>query len=170
MNRTIAALALTGLFASAWPAPVVGQAKTNSAVFAGIEAGSLLPVGLEGSYVRFASSGRSHWAVDLRLEPSSYWQSYSLGGSWHVRDRALFVGGRLRRLFLHSPSSRGYDAEVDDHLALSAEVGFRWLPGFSNRRLLITTSAGATHVTGNTVALPLLYNLNLGVGWRVLRR
>ena len=169
MRHSTGGLVIAGLMAVGFRVTPC-QSSRGGALFIGAETGSLLPAAVEGSYVRLAHDGRRRWVADLRVEPSNYWQSYSLGAAWHVGDRALFVGGRLRELLLHSPWSRGYDPAVDNHLGLSAETGFRWLPVFADRRLLITVSAGATHVTGSSVALPMIYNLNAGLGWRVLQR
>ena len=170
MTRAIAALALVAAMGGGVAPVAPCQTTTGSAVFAGAEAGSLLPVAVEGTYLRYGPDGRRRWAVDIRLEPSDYWQSYSIASAWHVRGWPLFVGGRLRQVLLHSPWSRGYDPAVDRNVGLSAEAGFRWVPGFAKRRLLITTSVGATHVSGSSIALPMLYNINAGLGWRIRGR
>lgn len=144
---------------------IAQQSQPSRRVFVGAELGSLLPAGVDVDYVTASPSGRNNWGAELRLEPSSYLQSYSVAGSWYPRGGRWLVGLRGRRMQLHPSWSRGYDPVVDNQWAASLETGWRWLP-FEGRGTVVL-SAGATAVSHRTVDLPMLFNVNLGVGWLV---
>ncbi len=136
-------------------------------IFVGAEVGSLLPAGVDGSYLRRSHDGRTEWGAELRAEPSSYLQSYSAAVSYYPFRGHWLVGLRGRRMQLHPSWSRGYDPAVDNQWAGSLETGLRWFP-FSGRGT-IDVSVGATYVSHRSVDLPMLFNVNVGGGWRVWR-
>jgi hypothetical protein len=109
------------------------------------------------------------WDLDLLVEPSRYWQSCSLGGAFRPFHNALFLGARGRVLQLHPPFSRGYSLRHDTALALGPELGARWTPGKEDK-LLISLGLGGLFTPWGRAAVPPMFTLDLGVGWKVKER
>lgn len=136
-------------------------------VFAGVQLGILLPLGVDGALM-LTKDAHPQWDIDVSWEPSNYWQSYSVAGAYHPLANAFFVGSRVRLLQLHAPWSRGYDAELDRQLGLGPELGLRgWLD--KDQRWLGLVSVGALYVASDNTSLPLLYTLNVGLSYRVFK-
>jgi hypothetical protein len=167
-SSTLRSLALAGAMMATTTGAQQPAATPRHEILVGVQLGTLLPYGLEVSYLQRTIDSLPLFAADLRLEPSHYWRSYSVGASYHIQRKGLFLGARLRRLWLHNPSSRGYDPYFDDQIGVSPEIGWRWFPArFS--RVMLTASGGATFVPTPRLDLPVVYNLNVGVAWRLRR-
>ena len=108
------------------------------------------------------AEGNPRWQIDAVWEPSNYLQSYSLGGSYHPWDKVFFVGARLRLMQLHAPWSRGFRARTDNQLALGPEIGVRFSIGAAPR-FLPFASLGVIFFPSETLSLPPMFSLNLGV-------
>ncbi len=114
----------------------------------------------------FFKEGRPRFDVDATWEPSVQLQSYSLGGAYHVLDRAFFVGGRLRLVQYLPPWARG---TVDSFLGLGLEAGVRIRVGPGEKGVLHVTLHG-TFVPGQATNLSTLVGLSAGFSWSVFER
>jgi hypothetical protein len=117
----------------------------------------------------FFHHGRPRFDLDLLWEPSTLLQSYSLGAAYHPFDQVAFVGTRARLVQWHPPLSRGFFPAADNHLGLGAEVGAR-VPIALDERLILTVATGATWVPTANAPIQWLANLNVGLGWALVRR
>jgi hypothetical protein len=69
---------------------------------------------------------------------------------------------------MHSPFSRGFEPSTDHQLALGPELGARWLIDGS-RRFMLFFLLGASFFPGQTLSLPVMYTLNLGIALGIAR-
>jgi hypothetical protein len=136
-------------------------------LYIGAEAGSVMPVGLMFLF-EVPRGDHMRWDLDLTWEPSNYLQSYSFALNYHFFDSGFFAGVRLRYVQMHSPFSRGFQPSTDHQFALGPELGARWLIDGS-RRFMLFFSLGASFFPGQTLDLPALYTLNLGIAFGVAR-
>lgn len=114
----------------------------------------------------FFKEGRPRFDVDATWEPSVLLQSYSVGGAYHVLDRAFFVGARLRLLQYQPPWARGGG---DAFLGLGLELGGRIRVG-SGEKGVITLTLSATYAPAQAVNLATLIGLSAGFSWSVFER
>ena len=114
----------------------------------------------------FFKQGKPRFDVDVAWEPSVQLQSYSVGGAYHLLDRAFFVGGRVRLLQYQPPWARG---PVDLFLGLGLELGARLRVGPSDKGV-ITISLHGTFVPGQASNLSTLIGLSAGFSWAVFER
>jgi hypothetical protein len=137
------------------------------ALYVGVEAGSVMPVGLTFLFT-LPRGDKLRTDLDLTWEPSNYLQSYSFGMNYHFFDSAFVAGGRLRYLQMHAPWSRGFEPRTDHQLALGPELGARWLIDGS-RRFMLFFLLGASFFPGQTLSLPVMYTINLGIALGIAR-
>jgi hypothetical protein len=114
----------------------------------------------------FFKEGRPRFDVDATWEPSVQLQSYSLGGAYHVLDRAFFVGARLRLLQYQPPWARGGG---DAFLGLGLELGGRFRVGPGEKGVVCVTLHG-TLIPGQTSNLSSLVGLSVGFSWSVFEK
>ena len=114
----------------------------------------------------FFKEGRPRFDVDATWEPSVQIQSYSVGGAYHVLDRAFFVGARQRLLQYQPPWARGAS---DAFLGLGLELGGRIRVGEGGKGV-ITIALSGTFVPGQAVNLSTLLGLSAGFSWSVFER
>ena len=114
----------------------------------------------------FFKSGRPRFDVDATWEPSVQLQSYSLGGAYHVLDRAFFVGGRLRIVQYLPPWARGAS---DAFLGLGLEAGVRIRVGPGEKGVIQLVLHG-TFIPGQATNLSTLVGLSAGFSWSVFER
>jgi hypothetical protein len=126
------------------------------------------PVGAQ-ALLSLADARGPRWDLDLLVEPSRYWQSMSLGGGFRPLHNALTLGARARWIQQHPPWSRGYVFALDNALALGPEIAGRWTLGAQDR-LMISLAVGGVFSPWGRAALPPMFTLDLGVGWRVANR
>lgn len=114
----------------------------------------------------FFKDGRPRFDVDVAWEPSVQLQSYSVGGAYHVLDRAFFVGGRLRVVQYQPPWARG---PVELFLGLGLELGLRLRVGAEGKGVVLIALHG-TFVPGQATNLNTLVGLSAGFSWSVFER
>ena len=114
----------------------------------------------------FFKAGRPRFDVDATWEPSVQLQSYSLGGAYHVLDRAFFVGARVRLLQYQPAWARGGG---DAFLGLGLELGGRIRVG-EGEKGVITIALSGTFVPGQASNLSTLVGLSAGFSWSVFER
>lgn len=114
----------------------------------------------------FFASGRPRFDVDVAWEPSVQLQSYSVGGAYHVLDRAFFVGGRVRLLQFQPPWARGGG---DAFLGLGLEAGARLRVG-PEQKGVVTLALHGTVVPAQASNLSMLIGLTAGFAWSVFER
>lgn len=165
MRTALVLSALAATVASAQEQVSATPAEAPSArLYVGAKVGLVHVAGITAVASRF-EHGHQAWDLDLLWEPSTYLQSYSVGGAWHPLGGALFVGPRVRWLQFRAPWGRSFTAE-DNHLGLTAEVGGRWLLGESKKGML-SVSGGPTWVPTQAGTLQWMLGLNLGFAWGV---
>ncbi len=123
-----------------------------------------LPVGVQALAIMGDDKG-PRWDLDLLLEPSRYWQSLSVGGAFRPFHNALFLGGRARALQLHAPFTRGHSWRLDSAFVVGPELGARWTPGQEDK-LLVSLGVGGLFSPWGAAALPPMFAIDLGVGWK----
>ncbi len=123
----------------------------------------LLGVNTTGTFFK---QGRPRFDVDASWEPSVQLQSYSVGGAYHVLDRAFFVGARVRLLQYQAPWARG---PVDLFLGLGLELGARLRVG-PGEKGVISIALHGTFVPGQATNLATLVGLTAGFSWSVFER
>jgi hypothetical protein len=114
----------------------------------------------------FFNQGKPRFDVDATWEPSVQLQSYSVGGAWHVLDRAFFVGARLRVLQYLPLWARGGN---DAFLGLGLEGGVRLRVGPSENGV-ISIALHGTWVPGQASNLATLLGLSAGFSWSLFER
>jgi hypothetical protein len=139
---------------------VPAGSRETYALAAGVELGTLMPVGL-GAMLSIPGENKVRWQIDVVWEPSNYLQSYSVGGSYHPWDKVFFAGARLRLVQLHAPWSRGFRARTDNQFALGPEIGVRFSLG-ARPRFLPFASFGVIFFPSETLSLPPMFSIDVG--------
>jgi hypothetical protein len=144
------------------PSPdcVLPRSRETFALAAGVQLGTLLPVGL-GAMLSIPGENNVRWQIDVVWEPSNYLQSYSVGGSYHPWEKVFFAGARLRFMQLHAPWSRGFRARTDNQFALGPELGVRFSLG-ARPRFLPFASLGVIFFPSGTLSLPPMFSIDIG--------
>jgi hypothetical protein len=146
------------------PPPLAAQAPAYR-VHAGVQVGFPFVLGVYARGTLFAGE-RPRFDVDLLWEPSPSLQSYSLGGAWHVLDRAFFIGARLRLVTYQPPWARG---PVVPFFGLGPEVGVR-LPVGPKDKGVISVALHGSFMPGQAANLATLIGLSAGFSWAVFER
>lgn len=156
------ALALLGLLAST---ALAAEPTPDFRLHVGGQVGFPYLLGVN-SVGTFFKDGRPRFDLDAAWEPSAALQSYSVGGAYHVLDRAFFVGGRVRLLQYQPPWARGGS---DAFLGLGLELGGRFRVGPGEKGLIHVTLHG-TFVPAQASNLSILVGLSAGFSWSVFER
>lgn len=114
----------------------------------------------------FFKQGKPRFDVDATWEPSVQLQSYSVGGAYHVLDRAFFVGARVRLVQYLPLWARGGS---DAFLGLGLELGGRIRVGPGEKGVIAIALHG-TFVPGQASNLQTLVGLSAGFSWTVFER
>jgi hypothetical protein len=144
----------------------------NHMLFVGIQVGLLLyPVGVETVY-EYHHDEKLRASADIRIEPSSYLNSYSFGAGIHPFKNWMFLGARVRKLQF-KPGSE-YTPDYYSPWAFGPELGARFgvVPSKTKNRVLGTVSLGMTNVPegwpNEGLSIAPLYNVNVGLSYKVL--
>lgn len=114
----------------------------------------------------FFHEGRPRFDVDATWEPSVQLQSYSVGGAYHLFDRAFFVGGRFRLVQYQPPWARG---PVELFFAMGLELGARLRVGPGDKGV-VTLALHGSFVPGQAANLSTLLGLSAGFSWSVFEK
>ena len=114
----------------------------------------------------FFKDGKPRFDVDATWEPSVLLQSYSVGGAYHVLDRAFFVGARVRVVQYLPPWARGGG---DAFLGVGLELGGRVRVGPGEKGVISITLHG-TFIPAQASNLQTLVGLSVGFSWSVFER